>query len=144
MIDDIKTLYLKNKEIVNYVIVGGMTTIVSLGSYYMCVITFLNPKNAMQLQIANIISWICAVAFAYITNRKYVFESKNENKVQEVIKFVGARISTLFIDIICMAIFVSLLKINDKFAKLLVQFIVFALNYIFSKLYVFNDGDSLS
>lgn len=144
MIDDIKALYLKNKEIVNYVIVGGMTTIVSLGSYYMCVITFLNPKNAMQLQIANIISWICAVAFAYITNRKYVFESKNENKVQEVIKFVGARISTLFIDIICMAIFVSLLKINDKFAKLLVQFIVFALNYIFSKLYVFNDGDSLS
>lgn len=144
MIDDIKKLYLKNKEIVNYVIVGGMTTIVSLGSYYICVITFLNPKNAMQLQIANIISWICAVAFAYITNRKYVFESKNENKVQEVIKFVGARISTLFIDIICMAIFVSLLKINDKFAKLLVQFIVFALNYIFSKLYVFNDGDSLS
>jgi len=144
MIDDIKKLYLKNKEIVNYVIVGGMTTIVSLGSYYICVITFLNPKNAMQLQIANIISWICAVAFAYITNRKYVFESKNENKVQEVIKFVGARISTLFIDIICMAIFVSLLKINDKLAKLLVQFVVFALNYIFSKLYVFNDGDSLN
>lgn len=144
MIDDIKKLYLKNKEILNYVIVGGMTTIVSLGSYYICVITFLNPKNAMQLQIANIISWICAVAFAYITNRKYVFESKNENKVQEVIKFVGARISTLFIDIICMAIFVSLLKINDKLAKLLVQFVVFALNYIFSKLYVFNDGDSLS
>ena len=144
MIDDIKKLYLKNKEIVNYVIVGGMTTIVSLGSYYICVITFLNPKNAMQLQIANIISWICAVAFAYITNRKYVFESKNVNKVQEVIKFVGARISTLFIDIICMAIFVSLLKINDKLAKLLVQFVVFALNYIFSKLYVFNDGDSLN
>lgn len=57
-------LYKKYKEIINYLIVGVLTTVVSLGTYYVCVLTVLNPDNALQLQIANIISWIAAVAFA--------------------------------------------------------------------------------
>ena len=56
--------------------------------YYACVFTFLNPNNPVQLQIANIISWIAAVTFAYFTNRKFVFESKNENMLKEAAAFL--------------------------------------------------------
>lgn len=133
----IRRIYEKYKEVINYVIVGGLTTVVSLGSYYICVLTFLNPHNSFQLQIANIISWICAVAFAYVTNRKFVFESKN-NRISEMIKFAGARVTTLLVDMISMAIFVSILGINDKISKIMVQFIVFVLNYVFSKFFVFR------
>ena len=70
-------LYKKYRELVNYLIVGVLTTVVSLGIYYGCVWTFLDPGDAFQLQAANILSWIGAVAFAYVTNRRYVFESEN-------------------------------------------------------------------
>ena len=69
--DKIKELYLKYKEIINYLIVGVLTTVVSLTVYYGLVLTILNPKNPIQLQAANIASWICAVAFAYWANRKF-------------------------------------------------------------------------
>lgn len=136
----IKQLYEKYKEIIKYAIVGGLTTLVSLVSYYICVVTFLNPYNSLQLQIANVISWICAVTFAYFTNRKFVFESRN-NRISEMVKFVGARVTTLLIDMICMALFVSVWKINDKISKIMVQFIVFVLNYVFSKFIVFRKND---
>ncbi len=134
----LKELYGKYREALRYVIVGGLTTVVSLASYSLCVLTFLDPGDAVQLQIANVISWVCAVTFAYFANRKYVFESHNENKLAEAAKFVGARVSTLLIDMACMALFVSVLHWNDKLAKLLVQVIVFVLNYLFSKFFVFK------
>ena len=133
----IKHLYKNYREVINYIIVGGLTTIVSLESYYICVLAFLNPYSPFQLQIANIISWFCAVVFAYVMNRKFVFESR-DNCVAEIIKFAGTRIITLFIDMICMALFVTVLEINDKLSKLIVQFVVFTLNYIFTKFIVFR------
>ena len=71
-----KRLYEKYKEIINYLIVGVLTTVVSLGVYYACVYTVLDPNQPLQLQTANVISWVAAVTFAYFTNRRYVFESK--------------------------------------------------------------------
>ncbi len=134
----IKEIYLKYKEIINYLIVGVLTTVVSLAVYYLCVFTFLNPENSIQLQIANILSWIAGVAFAYFTNRKYVFESKNRNKIQEATKFVSSRITTLLLDMIVMWIGVTLLHFNDKFIKLISQVLVILGNYILSKLFVFK------
>lgn len=133
-----KKLYYKYKEIINYLIVGGLTTVVSLGSYYLCVLTFLDPNTAFELQIANIISWICAVTFAYFANRKYVFESKNENKLKEAGSFYMSRVATLLMDMGIMFVLVTLLNFNDKIAKLVVQVVVTVLNYVFSKLFVFN------
>ena len=72
----------KYKEVISYLIFGVLTTVVSLAVYYLSVFTFLNPNNAFELQIANIISWIVGVCFAYFTNRKYVFESKEKNKLK--------------------------------------------------------------
>ena len=81
-------LYRKYEEIINYLIVGVLTTVVSLAIYYGSVLTFLDPENAIQLQIANVISWIGAVAFAYVTNRKFVFKSHSKNRLSEAAKFV--------------------------------------------------------
>ena len=129
----------KKKEIILYLIFGILTTVVSLSTYYLCTITFLNPNNAIEIQIANIISWITCVTFAFFTNRKYVFESKEDIK-KEGIKFYISRLSALLIDVVMIFIFVSLLKINDKIIKLVNQVIIIIFNYIASKLFVFKKG----
>ena len=134
----IKTLYQKYKELINYLIVGGLTTVVSLGVYYGCVLTFLNPEVPVQLQAANVLSWIAAVTFAYFTNRKYVFESKNEKRLQEAAAFYGSRVTTLLLDMCCMFLMVTLRGWNDKVAKLIVQVLVTVANYILSKFLVFR------
>ena len=131
-------LYKQYKEIVNYLIVGILTTMVSLGVYYICVLIFLNPENAIQLQVANIISWVAAVTFAYFTNRKFVFESKPPDMLKEASAFVGARVATLLMDMLCMFIMVTCMGLSDKIAKLVVQLIVTVANYIFSKIFVFR------
>ena len=136
--EKIKELYLKNKELINYLIFGVLTTIVSLAIYYISVFTFLNPKNPVELQIANILSWIAGVTFAYFTNRKYVFESKNTNKIQEATKFVSSRLTTLFLDMLVMWLGVTVLHFNDKIIKIISQVLVIVGNYILSKLFVFK------
>lgn len=130
--------YKKYEEIINYIIVGGFTTFVSLATYYISVLTFLNPNNPFQLQVANVVSWICAVTFAYFANKKFVFKNNSEN-LSSAIKFFLSRVSTLLIDMASMYVFVSLLNINDKISKILVQFLVLILNYIFSKFIVFKE-----
>lgn len=131
-------LYKKYEEIINYLIVGGLTTVVSLGSYYLCIYTFLDPDVWYQLQAANIISWICAVTFAYFANRIFVFKSKNEKKLKEAISFYSSRVATLLMDMGIMFVFVTLLHLNDKIMKLVVQVVVTVANYILSKLFVFK------
>lgn len=137
--EKIKELYIKYKEIINYLIFGVLTTVVSLAVYYISVFTFLNPENALQLQIANIISWVAGVAFAYVTNRKYVFDSNEKNKLKEVAKFVLARAITLIIDMIIMWLGVTILCFNDKVIKLISQVVIIISNYIFSKVFVFKN-----
>ncbi len=139
--EKIKELYKKYKEIINYLIFGVLTTVVSLVVYYASVFTFLNPDNAVQLQIANILSWIAGVTFAYFTNRKFVFESQEKNKVKEASKFVLARVTTLVMDMVIMWLGVTVLHFNDKITKLVSQIVIIISNYIFSKLFVFKKGE---
>ena len=128
----------KYGEIIRYLIVGVLTTVVSLGVYYICVLTVLNPHSALQLQIANILSWIAAVTFAYIMSRIFVFQSKRKDWLQEAAAFYSSRMLTLFMDMAIMLVMVTLCGVNDKLAKLVVQVVVTVANYIFSKLFVFR------
>lgn len=132
-------IYHKNEEVWNYLIVGFLTTVVSLGTYFFCTSTFLDPNNQIQLQVANIISWVLAVAFAYVTNRIYVFKSKSDDYLKEISSFVGARVFSLLLDMLTMFIIVSLLSFNDKVGKLISQIIVTIVNYVLSKLIVFKQ-----
>lgn len=131
-------LYKKYKEIINYLIFGVLTTVISLATYWICTYTFLKPEINWQLQLANIISWIIAVAFAYFTNRKYVFESTEQNKLKEGAKFAGSRLTTLVLDMVVMWLGVTVLHSSDKIVKLISQVFIIIGNYIISKLFVFR------
>ena len=138
----IENLYEKNKEIINYLIFGVLTTIVSLSSKYILLFTIFDASNAIQLQTTIIISWIAGVLFAYFTNRKFVFESNNNNKIKEFVNFVVARLSTLFLEMFIMWFFITLLKLNSNLYvitfTLISQIAVVIGNYVFSKLFVFK------
>lgn len=130
--DKINELYRQNKELINYVIVGVLTTIVSIGSYYL--FRFIT-KNYIVL---SIVSWVLSVTFAYFTNRAFVFESKEKNIVMEISKFVGSRLFTLGLEVVLMILFVSIMKVNDMAAKIILQFVILVTNYLLSKLFVFR------
>lgn len=138
MLEKIRDLCGKYREIISYLIVGGLTTVVSLGVYYGCVLTFLDPERPLQLQAANVLSWIAAVTFAYFTNRKYVFQSRNRNRLKEAAAFYGSRLTTLLLDMGCMFLMVTLGGLNDKAAKIVVQVLVTVGNYVLSKFLVFR------
>ncbi|MBR0134306.1 GtrA family protein [Candidatus Saccharibacteria bacterium] len=137
-------LYKEHREIANYLIVGGLTTLISLVVKYLLLFTILDAKNDLQLQIAVIISWIISVAFAYWANRKYVFESKSKDYAKEIGLFVSSRISTLLLDMFIMWFFVSFLKLNSNIWvivwTIVSQIIVIVANYILSKFIVFRKN----
>lgn len=142
MIQKIKNYYDKYQEIVNYLIVGVLTTIVSLGVKYLLLFTVLNAKEPVELQIAVVISWICAVAFAYVANRIFVFRSKSKNYLKEITSFVGGRILTLLMEMFIMWVFVTLLRLDSNLWvviwTMVCQVLVTVFNYILSKLFVFT------
>ena len=117
---------------------GGLTTVLSLVTYWLCVSIFLNAEDPLQLQVANVISWICAVTFAYFTNRRFVFFSQEQNRIREAGKFFLSRLTTLAMEMAIMALGVSVLRINDKVVKLVAQIIIIIANYVLSKLLVFR------
>ena len=135
-------LYKKYEELVNYIIVGGLTTIVSLGSKWILLFTVLDAEDAFQLQVSIIISWICAVSFAYFANRIFVFNSKNKNILKEMVSFFGSRVLTLVMEMVIMWFFITLLRFNsDTWVMIwtfITQVLIMIFNYIFSKLFVFR------
>lgn len=119
-----------------YIIVGVCTMIVSLVSYFIMANTL-----QMYYQAANIISWVLAVAFAYVTNKKYVFKSPYTSvqaATKELVSFVSSRVASLLVEILSMFFFVQVCQIDDNIVKLMNQVLVTVLNYIFSKFWVFR------
>ena len=138
MIELIGKLYKKYEELVMYIIVGVCTMIVSLASYYILA----NPLG-IYYQTANIISWVLAVAFAYVTNKKFVFKSRYNGlsgTAKEMVSFVSSRIASLLAEVISMYFFVQICQIDDNIVKLMNQVLVTVLNYIFSKFWVFRKS----
>lgn len=145
MLKTIKEIYLKHKEIINYLIFGVLTTAVSLETKYLLLFTIFEPSNAIELQVAITLSWIVAVLFAYFTNRAFVFESENKNKLKELGAFFVSRIATLFLEMFIMWFFVTLLQLNSNFYVILFtlisQILIIIGNYILSKIFVFKKAN---
>lgn len=135
-------IYYKNPEIWNYLIVGVLTTVVSLAIKWGLLFTILDAKNGFQVQVAVVVSWIGAVIFAYITNRIFVFKSKSKNYLKEISSFVLGRVATLLMEMFIMWFFITLLKLNSDtwvlVFTLVCQVLVTIFNYILSKLFVFK------
>lgn len=124
-----------SKETINYLIFGVLTTLVNLVSYRIC--TFIG----LDYRMATIIAWVLAVTFAYFTNKLYVFNSKSFHfKVirNEFPSFILSRILSGIFDLTFMIMAVEIFRLDDFFAKLLVNFFVVVLNYITSKYFVFK------
>lgn len=133
----IKQLYIKYKEIANYLIFGVLSTVVNFVTYYITARIF-----GIDEVVSSGISWFCSVLFAYITNKIFVFESKTHGIMEfmkEMVSFFLARIvSGALCDVGTFALMVKVLKINDIIAKIVTQVMVVIVNYIFSKLIIFR------
>lgn len=128
-----KELYLKYKEIIMYLIFGVLTTVVNIVVYYI-----MADMLQIHYMISNIVAWFLSVLFAYVTNRKYVFESKSNEIIKEMISFFGARLATGVMDMVFMWIFVGLHILPDFIAKIISNIFVIIANYVLSKLVVFK------
>lgn len=141
MIDQIKSLMKKYEEIIAYLIVGVLTTLVSWGCQFLwSYIAYGNPTNPTPGQnfMLTTVNWVSGVIFAFFTNRKYVFKS-NGPMGKEAVKFVTSRISTYFMDLILRQI-MGAMKIDVYITTLAIAVIVTVCNYIFSKIFVFKKA----
>ena len=141
----IKDFLLSHREIISYLFWGGMTTIVSWGSYSLFVLIL------KSVTVSNILSWICAVLFAFITNKIWVFRSRIWSLtvvLPEFWKFIAYRLATGALEIIGVPFLVKIglnqqiFGIDGIVAKVLVSVAVVILNYVSSKLSVFKKRDS--
>ena len=97
-----------NKETFLYLIFGILTTIINIVSFFLF-------NKLFDYKLSNIIAFILAIVFAYITNKKYVFESKKEEKleiIKEFIFFIGSRLFTFVLDMLLMILFIEALFMN--------------------------------
>ncbi len=124
------------KEGFLYVFFGGLTTLVSIASY----VIFLKLLNDNAL-LANVISWIFAVSFAYVTNRIWVFQSRNHGFreiLKEIVTFFLGRVATLLLEELILFVGINMLGIDKIVIKLIAQVIVLIGNYVISKFMVFG------
>ena len=126
-----------NRETSLYLFFGGLTTVINYASYILLTRFFLIP-----LLPSNLVAWILSILFAYVTNRKWVFQVKSKGFRgigSEFALFLGVRIFSGIADTALMVALVDWLLLDDMVCKLAVNLVVIALNYILSKFLVFRD-----
>ncbi len=132
----LKKLFHKYYDIISYLFFGVLTTAVNYIIYLPC-------YNWLHLSatLSNVIAWVVAVAFAYLTNKPFVFKSHDwsaRTVVPELTKFVGCRVGSGFVETAIIFVTVDLLHWNGNLWKLIVSVLVVILNYVGSKLLVFR------
>lgn len=120
-------------EIVLYVIFGVLTTLINVLAYSLFYYLLKLPNTA-----STVVAWVLSVAFAYITNRIWVFESENENTIRETLNFFLCRTATGILDLVIMYMGVDILLFEGTVIKIFSNIIVIILNYLASKLFIFK------
>ena len=136
MLEKLKQLIIKHYDILAYLVFGVLTTVVNYLVYLPC-------YNLLGLSgvVSNVIAWVVAVAFAYVTNKPFVFRSHDwsaRTVVPELTKFVGTRVASGGLESAIIWITVDVMGGNGNIWKLLTSVLVVVLNYIGSKLLVFR------
>ena len=158
MINWLKTFFLKHHEVISYLFWGFLTFLVSFGSYSLLMLLFKSLSGTevvlfgktfpLSVAISNALSWIFAVAFAFITNKIRVFQSRNWSRkvvLPELLKFLSSRIATGILEIVGVPLLVAvgldqtIFGIEGLLAKVFVNILVVILNYILSKFLVFRN-----
>lgn len=136
MVDFIKKMYVKYKALINYAIFGVLTTVVNYVSFWL-----FSDFIHLGTVPANILAWVVSCTFAYITNKIWVFESKEKTSrgiLKEVTAFFASRLATLGVETVMMWFFVDVMSYNKFIIKLIANVFVIILNYVLSKLVVFR------
>jgi len=148
-----KELFLKYKEVIMYLIFGVATTVVNWITYIICTKLFGiggAELTKLQITICNAIGWVVAVTFAFVTNKLFVFESKNTEKVfllKEAAKFYGSRAFSGIFEILLPSALIAIgldqavFGIEGAIAKAITSVVVIVMNYVLSKLFVFRKKD---
>lgn len=136
MIQKIRALICKHYDILAYLFFGVLTTLVNYLVYLPC-------YNLLHISaaVSNVIAWAVAVAFAYVTNKPWVFHSHDwsaKTVIPELGKFVGSRIASGGIETLIIFVMVDCLLWNGNVMKLATSVLVVVLNYVASKLLVFR------
>lgn len=132
-IKNMVNLYSKYKEISNYIIFGILTTVVNWIVFQLCIEVF-----SINWGVANVIAWIGAVIFAYLTNRKIVFESSSPHVFKEFIMFIQFRLITLLLEMLIMYLLIEVISAAPFASKVITSVVVVIVNYIFSKAVIFR------
>ena len=135
----ISSLFSTHKQIILYLIFGVCTTVINTVCYWL-----LYDVLSWSNLLSTVIAWLAAVIFAFVTNKRYVFESKKSGiheQLTEFASFFSCRILTGILDVIIMAVAVDMLKWNGLVWKLISNIFVTVLNYIASKFLIFK-GDT--
>ena len=139
MIKKLKELWVKYEDIIAFLIVGVLTTIVAWAAKFLANFLLydntMNPTSSQNL-VLSIINWVAGVIFAYFTNRKFVFKS-HEPMAKEAPKFVLSRVSTLILDAVVMQV-LGACGVNVVIATFISAVLVMIGNYVFSKIFVFK------
>ena len=125
----------KCREVLSYLFFGGLTTLVNI------LVFFLLRYFNFHLYLSNLIAWLVAVLFAFVTNKLYVFGSKSDDKkknLKELIAFFICRIISLGVDMGAMYLLLQVINSSEVFAKIMTNILVIILNYLFSKLIIFR------
>ena len=135
---------LLSREVLTYLIAGGLTTIVNFVVYGV-LFNYLDVAN----MVANTIAWVVAVIFAYVVNNYWVFQNETSSSKKEgekLVKFFSARVITLIIESAGMFVFIDVLNLEqyNMIVKGVIAIIVIILNYIFSKWFVFDKNTTIS
>ena len=142
MKEKIKALLKKHWEVISYLFFGGCTTLVSWATYALFVGTL-----SMPLMAGKILSWICAVVFAFITNKLWVFRSKamdGRTLLREAVEFFGSRVATGVVEVLGLPLLMklgldqALFGVEGFVANVVISVVVIVLNYIVSKFLVFR------
>ncbi|MFL2059906.1 GtrA family protein [Marinilactibacillus psychrotolerans] len=139
MIKLLKDQYTKYEEVINYLFFGVLATVVNVGIFYLFDTLLQTPYL-----FANGLSIMGAILFAFFTNKKYVFKSETVSKreaFREFYLFVGFRLTSGIFDMLSMYILVDFLTIDTNVSKIITQFIVVVVNYVFSKVFIFKQEE---
>ena len=131
----IQDFYYKHESVFLYLIVGAMTTAVSLVTQYIPLLF------GLPTEVNTTVSWICAATFAFFTNKAWVFKDKSKTRsdwIKQASAFYGARLATYFLELGFMILTVRVLQQNEYIMKLIAQVFILTANYLFSKLVVFR------
>ena len=140
-------------ELIKYIIFGVLTTLVGFGTFML----FEAVLGEKLYLLSNVLSWVLAVIFAFVTNKLWVFSSKSwapRIVIKEALSFGGARLASLGIEELGLWLLVSVAGMESMtpftifgfsvsgtlIAKCIMMVVTVILNYVLSKFLIFKKS----